>query len=315
MQCRLCGNTTNNTPYQVREMMLGTRDTFNYFQCSACECLQIATIPTTMDRYYPNTYYSFSELGESSSGLLKKIRNKLLELRDLYAITGKGLLGHMLSVFRPFSELQALIPYGVTRTTSILDVGCGTGHYLYKLKQYGFSNLLGVDPYLKETIDYPNGLSIKKSELSEIQGSWDVIMLHHSLEHMEEQSKTLEKIASLLTKDGICLIRIPTVTSEPWEHYRENWVHLDPPRHFFLHSHKSLRMIAEHAGLSVISITSDSNAFSFYGSEFYLRDIPATQWTEEAFTPTERKAFAQHAKKINKSGRGDTIAVILKKQP
>lgn len=315
MPCKLCGNTVNNTPYKVREMMLGTRDIFDYFQCGECKCLQIASIPDNMDKYYPKTYYSFSGVEENkSNNIIKKIRNKLMKLRDMYAITNKGTLGRLLYTFRPFTELRALAPYKTNKTTSILDVGCGTGGYLYKLKECGFLNLLGVDPYLKNTINYKNGLTIKKADLSEIEGLWDVIMLHHSLEHMEKQIETLTKIKSLLKDNGICLIRIPTVTSDPWEYYKENWVHLDPPRHFFIHSHQSITMVAEKSGLSVISITSDANAFSFYGSEFYKRNIPATEWKEDAFTKEERRIFAKRAKDINNANRGDTIAIILRKK-
>lgn len=315
MECKLCGNTTNNTAYHVKEMLLGTKDQFEYFQCGSCECLQIATIPANMSRYYPETYYSFSEIEQSPiMGLRQKLRGKFVKLRDMYAITNKGMLGRFLYSMKPFVELRGLALCNITKETSILDIGCGAGHYLYKLRGYGFKNLLGVDPYLEKTIEYKNDLTIKKADLSEMDGKWDVIMLHHSLEHMEKQTETLQKIASLLNDDGLCLIRIPTVSSEPWDTYRGNWVHLDPPRHFFLHSHKSLKLVAEQSGLSVISITSDANPFSFYGSEFYKRGIPATEWREDTFNPSERKEFARRAKEINSKGRGDTIAVILRKK-
>jgi SAM-dependent methyltransferase len=315
MPCKLCGNTVNNTPYRVREMMLGTRDTFDYFQCGECLCLQITNVPNNMNKYYPKTYYSFGGVEENkTNNTLKKIYNKLIKFRDMYAITNKGLVGYVLYKLRPFTELRTLAQYNITKTTSILDIGCGTGHYLYKFKEYGFTNLLGVDPFINETINYKNGLTIKKTNISEIDGSWDVIMLHHSLEHMENQVETLKKITSLLKDNGICLIRIPTVSSDLWETYKENWVHLDAPRHFFLHSHKSLKLVAEKAGLLVESITSDANAFSFYGSEFYLQNIPSTKWTEEAFTKKERRIFKKRAEEINKSGRGDNIAVILRKK-
>jgi SAM-dependent methyltransferase len=237
-----------------------------------------------------------------------------MKKRDMYAITNEGILGQALYALRPFTELRALSSQKITKSSSILDIGCGTGHYLYKLNGYGFTNLLGADPYLKETITYKNGLTIKKADISEITGTYDVVMLHHSLEHMENQRETMQTIASLLNDTGFCLIRIPTVSSVPWELYRENWVHLDPPRHFFLHSHKSLTMIAEEAGLAVVSITSDATPFSFYGSEFYKRGIPASEWTEETFSEAERKDFAKRAREINKSNHGDTIAVILKKK-
>jgi predicted SAM-dependent methyltransferase len=267
-----------------------------------------------MSRYYPNTYYSFSELEEAlEESPIKRLKGMLIKSRDMYAVTNKGVLGSLLYSMRPFTELRGLSNHKVTKNTSILDVGCGTGHYLYKLKKYGFRNLLGADPYLQETITYNNGLTIKKAELSDIGGMWDIIMLHHSLEHMEEQRGTLVRIFEMLQPGGMCLIRIPTVTSLPWEEYRENWVHMDPPRHFFLHSHESISNLAQGAGFIVESITSDSTPFSFYGSEFYKKNIPATEWKEDAFSKNEREQFVKRTKEMNKHNRGDTIAVILRK--
>lgn len=314
MPCKLCGNTAGNTSYRAKEMLLGTRDEFDYFQCGACKCLQISTIPPDMGKYYPNTYYSFSELEEArEEAPLKRFKKALVKSRDMYAITGKGVLGFLLYSMRPFTELRGLSRHKLHKSTSILDVGCGSGHYLYKLKSYGFDNLLGVDPYLAEDITYKNGLTIKKGELADIEGSFDIIMLHHSLEHMEDQKGTLARIFEMLKPNGMCLIRIPTVSSLPWETYRENWVHMDPPRHFFLHSHESISAVAMEAGFTVESITSDATPFSFYGSEFYKRGIPATEWREETFSKKERKGFEENTKRMNKDNRGDTIAVILRK--
>ena len=34
--CRVCGHPGPHATFQVREMMLGTRDVFDYFECSGC---------------------------------------------------------------------------------------------------------------------------------------------------------------------------------------------------------------------------------------------------------------------------------------
>jgi hypothetical protein len=60
MKCAICGNETNNKPFILKEMMFGFRDEFEYFQCSACFCLQIKNIPGSLEKYYPKNYYSFS---------------------------------------------------------------------------------------------------------------------------------------------------------------------------------------------------------------------------------------------------------------
>jgi hypothetical protein len=57
-KCRVCDNESGNKVYIVPEMMYGTGETFIYFQCSQCMCLQIADIPSDMTAYYPRDYYT-----------------------------------------------------------------------------------------------------------------------------------------------------------------------------------------------------------------------------------------------------------------
>jgi SAM-dependent methyltransferase len=49
-----------------------------------------------------------------------------------------------------------------------------------------------------------------------------------------------EAAASLLACKGIIVVRIPAVSSYAWERYGVAWMQLDAPRHFFLHSPKSM---------------------------------------------------------------------------
>mgnify|MGYP000938470375 CR=1 FL=1 len=40
--------------YVAREMMIGMREEFRYFQCANCDCLQIEEVPVNMDKFYPS---------------------------------------------------------------------------------------------------------------------------------------------------------------------------------------------------------------------------------------------------------------------
>lgn len=298
----------------MREMAFGTREKFNYFQCANCKCLQISEFPSDINRHYPKNYYSFNATTDQPvTTFTQKLRHKLIEYRDMYAITGKGFAGRILNTIKPSIELQTLRPYLITPSTSFLDIGCGNGALLSKLQSYGFIKLLGIDPYIEKTIHYQGGLDILKDTADHAPGKWDVVMLHHALEHMPDQVAALRTVAEKLSPEGLCLIRIPTVSSYAWEHYRDNWVHLDAPRHFFLHSHKSLELVAKQAGLTIESIISDTSEFSFYGSESYIRNIPSFEFDTTSFSKAGMRAFRKQANQLNKESKGDTIAVILKR--
>ncbi len=302
-------------PIYAKEMMFGTMEEFLYFECKECGCLQIKKIPTNIDSYYPRGYYSYNPFRRKGI-----IISELIKLRNKYAIFGKGFGGKVLQHFHTNYKLLSLSPLSLSRNARILDVGCGVGEVLLSLREMGFTNLLGVDPFLADDLIYENGLRIMKRSLDEIKGEWDLIMFHHSFEHLPNPLATLEFVRSVLSDNGWCVIRIPTVSSFAWGKYRENWVELDAPRHLFLHSVKSMKMLAMQANLQLIDIIYDSTAFQFWGSEQYLRGIPLDSKNSYAINPKnsifskkEIRSFEREAKNLNKQEKGDRAVFYFKK--
>jgi len=315
MECKICGNNDDNRPYKPREMMLGLRDEHSYFECAKCGCLQIESVPENLPTYYPENYYSYKKTG--TSNLLKK---QLIRFRDQYAVAGKSLIGHLIYFSSPEPKLNTLKSLNLEKTSRIMDVGCGAGNLLYSLKEIGFENLLGIDPFNDDDIKYENGLTIEKKSLHEVNGEWDLIMFHHSFEHVYDQHEVLQKVHKLLASNGSCLIRIPTVSSYAWMHYGLDWVQLDAPRHLFLHSVDSMRLLAEKNGFKLEHVLYDSNALQFWGSEQYKKDIPlrdkksyAESINNSIFTAKEIKTFEKRAKELNALNQGDQAAFYLKK--
>lgn len=319
MVCKICANEDANRRFEPREMMLGTRERFAYFQCAACECLQIASFPTDMARYYPSTYYSFAQAPiELYRSPLKRLVKKW---RDEYSITEKGLVGRQLYKKFPNAALHSLFHvYGLNKASRILDIGCGVGSLLYSLRENGFENVLGIDAYLQKDIVYANGLRILRRELEHVSGVWDLVMFHHVFEHLAAPLAALKHVIKLLPSGGTCLLRIPTVSSYAWAQFGVNWVQLDAPRHFFLHSMRSISILAHQAGFNVDNIVYDSTAFQFWGSEQYARDIPLSSEKSFAVNPAtsifsvaQVTRFETQAKQLNREQRGDSAAFYLTK--
>lgn len=317
MQCAICGNTKNNKIHIAKEMMLGIRDEHEYLECDACGCLHILNIPDNLPAYYPDEdYYSYEQIKSH-----KGIKKLLVKLRDRYAATGSCFIGKLLNTFMPQSKLQTLQKTGISKHSRILDVGCGAGHLLHSLQETGFDNLLGIDPFNAKDIHYENGLSIKKKSIHDMtENDWDLIMFHHSFEHVADQEETLSKAASMLKPGGTCLIRIPTVSSWAWQHYGVNWVQLDAPRHLYLHSIKSLQTLAEKMGLKLEDVVYDSFAFQLWGSNQYEKDTPlndegsyAVNPDKSPFTKENIAAFERKSAELNKNQQGDQAAFYLKK--
>lgn len=317
MECRICGNKKNNQTYQAREMMFGTREVFEYFQCSQCGCLQIKEYPSDMSRYYPRDYYSYSGTGIIHSCLIKKF---LIGLRNNYIATGRGLIGKLLNKKFPDQTLEFVIKLIAGHDRNVLDLGSGSGNMLYSLRELGFSKLLGADPFIENTIAYENGLKIIKSSIFEIGGTWDLITFLHSFEHLPFQVKTLQFVEKILSPEGICMISIPTVSSYAWNRYGVNWSQLDAPRHYYLHSLESMKTLAQKSGLEVYEVHYNSTAIQFWGSEQYLKDIPLhdkrsclSGLKNSLFKRREIKKYIARSEELNKNQQGDQAIFLLRK--
>lgn len=196
--------------------------------------------------------------------------------------------------------------------SSILDVGCGDGQLLVKLDRFGFKNLTGIDPFISDTITYNDRLTIHKKTIYDTVGQYDFIMFHHSFEHMDNPLLVFKDIYRLLKPGSFALIRIPISSSYAYRKYGRYWVQLDAPRHFFLHTVKSMSMLAEEANLKLFKIQYDSAYTQFTGSEKYLRNLSQKK-TDEIFTKKEIKFYKNLASHLNKINDGDSACFYLQK--
>lgn len=313
--CRVCGAAGDHARFEAREQMFGWGDRFGYFLCARCGCLQIEQVPADLARYYGNGYYSYG-----SPAYRNVLTAWLNGRRDAWAIGGASAIGQLLYRQRPRQDLLSLRRLKPSRDTRILDVGCGAGHFLYALRERGFNRLLGVDPFIDAPIRYPNGLVIERQDVAAVQGEWDVVTFHHSFEHIPDQQATLASAARLLAPGGVCVLRLPVVSSEAWRTYGVDWVQLDAPRHLYLHSVDSVRALAQQAGLRLEAVQHDSTAFQFWGSEQYRQGIAlrdprslAVNPASPLFSAAQRAAFERRAEAANAAQAGDQAAFYLRR--
>jgi len=186
------------------------------------------------------------------------------------------------------------------------------------MRRHGFNRLVGADPFIEADVAYEGGPTLLKRNVSEIEGGYDLIMMHHSFEHLPDPFRALLHLVSLLNAGGCLLIRTPLAGGFAWRTYGTNWVELDPPRHLFVHTLRSLQIIGERAGLVVRDVRYDSSELQFIGSEQYRRDIPL--WSSESYFSTgsstefssrDIEAMKLKARELNAAGDGDRGCVYL----
>ncbi len=315
MRCKICGSTNIGACIKARDLNYGRDGVFEYFQCRQCLCLQIKEIPNGLGRYYGKKYYSL-HMGRHQASLPEAMVAAFLKIRDKRLLSGKdGILKKLCCKLQPRAAYEYIYKICRNRNTPVLDVGCGDGYLLKMMHSIGYKNLTGADPYLLQ--EERGGVKLIRGDIFSIQGKYGLVMLHHSLEHMGRQREIFEKIAKLLKdKNSVCMVCVPVCTGYAFEKYRENWVQLDAPRHLFLHSPKSIRYLAAHAGMRVVKVIYDSNSFQFIGSEMYQKGIAGTERRKLKncllYAGKSVLKYSKMAEIMNEEKRGDQAVFILK---
>lgn len=311
--CRICGNVAGNQAVRAREMMFGLRESFDYFQCAACRCLQIRQIPADMARYYPDNYYSMQTRLPATPGA------GLAALVRMEAWLRRHVTNRIWGNTRRTRIFDWMHGTDTPRDAAILDVGCGRGKLLHELRALGFVDLTGADPFVAEATRHSNGIVIHKSELSALERKFDLIMMHHTFEHVPDPEATMRAAAERLVPGRYLLLRIPVADCYAWRHYGVNWFALDAPRHFYLHTERSIACLAERTGFSVERVVYDSGAHQFWGSEQYLRDIPHRSPTSHEdnpkgsmFSRAQIRDYERRSRALNVSGEGDSACFYLR---
>ncbi len=311
--CYVCGNEVDNKSHCVREMMHGSCDQFAYLECSACGCLQLMSRPSDLRKYYPSDYYSFSNHqpggGVPGAKLIRRFKNRL-------CFSDSALLRGAVDRFSPSRSLVSVASARPGHDARILDVGCGAGDLLRDLACLGFKNLLGIDAFLEA--DRPGPPPVRRARLEDLQGSvWDLIMFHHSFEHVPDPRSTLALTSELLRSGGLCLIRTPVIGAA-WQTYGVNWVELDAPRHFHVFSQRGLTLLAEGVGLTLANVRFDTSEFEFWGSELYKRGIVLNTAERHGlsnyFSARDMKRFRAQARVLNAEGRAGRAALLFRKK-
>ena len=92
----------------------------------------------------------------------------------------------------------------------LLDVGCGTGHHMARLRQRGYSvaGVDGSDEMLEHARTNNPGVTIEKSDVEHIpfgDGEFDFVLCVEVLRYLPDMSNCVREMARVLKRGGTCV--------------------------------------------------------------------------------------------------------------
>lgn len=308
--CAVCGGADDNRLHGARDFLHGVAGEFTYLECGRCGCLQIVNKPDDLSPYYPADYYSYNA-SPAPEGSVKR-RKFILRARHLAG--NPSFASRVLFFFDALrrrnnvpASLDGPLKAGVGKHEAILDVGCGAGRHLLELADAGFQHLTGVDLFINDGLRYPNGVTIHKKSLFDLENvRFDFISLYDSFEHMDNPLAVLRRLRELLNPGKTVLIKMPVADGHGWRHYGIHWFPLEAPRHLMIHSRKSMEILAEEAGLALERVELENPAHLLFKSEARLRG-------GAHLDRATRKRLRALADELQRQGRGDYGGFYLKR--
>jgi SAM-dependent methyltransferase len=235
--CILCGSS-EIIPFLKCTDKLVSKKEFGLSKCSSCGFIFTADPPSESEigHYYESDeYISHSDSGRSVLDKTYRFVRKIMLTR----------------------KRKLVIAGSRTAKGNILDIGCGTGHFLNAMKMSGWKTTgVEINKKARDHAIKAFGLDVVPPEsLGSLRDKdYDCITLWHVLEHFHQPFIYLSEIRRLLKPGGTVLIALPNSDSFDADHYGKNWAAYDVPRHLWHFSPVTFTLFAEKAGLRVTSL-------------------------------------------------------------
>ncbi|MFX0195832.1 MAG: class I SAM-dependent methyltransferase [Candidatus Hodarchaeota archaeon] len=263
--CLLCGSEGMFLYRHLRDRHFSVPGIWALMRCPKCRLVWLnpRPIPKAIGRLYEHYFThenSHSIVGATS--LRSIVRNTILGAnlgyKDLVREPWKKHMGKVLSWIKPIREMAeySVMTLEASEKGKLLDIGCGSGQFLAKMKDLGWE-VTGVEPD-KQAVKVARerfGLCVRQGMLEDHgfpNDTFQAITMNHVIEHLCDPIGTLQECERLLRPNGKLIIVTPNIESLESRLSGKTWLHLDPPRHLYLFSPRTLFACAERAKLRIL---------------------------------------------------------------
>jgi ubiquinone/menaquinone biosynthesis C-methylase UbiE len=236
-ECAFCGGNNNELLLEVCNTHGSYKisdDKFKLLKCRDCGLVYINPRPAMKEisKYYDSNYYSS---------------------KDIIRVFAERLFLHF------FVNIKKGMVLKFKKAGNILDIGCGDGGFLSVFSLDKNWKAYGVEPN-------PSGYALSREKLGEAvfnkelsdcnfpDAYFDVITMWHVLEHIYEPNSLLSEINRVLDNRGVFIVGIPNINGMGFKLAKENWFHLDAPRHLYHYDPRTVTKILIKNGFEVLKI-------------------------------------------------------------
>jgi SAM-dependent methyltransferase len=279
--CLLCGSQGKPLYSDLKDRMFAVPGNWSLKQCTNNDCGLCWLNPTPLEADIPQlyrAYYTHGDEGGSGQNLLARLR--VFFYSGYMAAT--YLPSNILGLRKAKQQISNMFLLDL-QPGKLLDVGCGSGHFLHRMYKLGWS-ATGLD-FDAKAIEYAKAqygsqLTVLATDLAGAKfagNSFNAVTMNHVIEHVPDPIELLREARRVLKTDGRLVVTTPNIRSFGHEKFRDCWRGLETPRHLQIFSLAALRECARKAGFTRIKvITSSANADIIIGGSFGFLEAKAT---------------------------------------
>ena len=272
--CVLCGGERFEDAVVGYDRVVPRREDFRYRRCLGCSLVALTPLPRDADLagLYPDDYAPHAASGRIAPGPRNAFER--FAARHRYAARQPRPVGLWEGLARVVARPMLRGVFDPRGADRMLDVGCGSGALLARHRALGWE-VQGVEPSERAVAACRSrDLPVEHGGLLDVSlpgRHFDVIALHHVIEHVPSPVDVLRRARSLLAPGGLVEVLTPNVASLGFRLYGSCWYALDAPRHLHLFDARCLARLAERAGLVVARVSSRPSARVLAASRHYAR--------------------------------------------
>jgi 2-polyprenyl-3-methyl-5-hydroxy-6-metoxy-1,4-benzoquinol methylase len=234
------------------------RNEWRFVECSCCQHVWLNPRPAIAELpvIYPPTYYAYD---------YEQNINPI-------AVWGKGVLDRL--------KFRGILKYLDTAPKSYCDVGCGSGRFLRLMHTKGVVKIRNYGLELEErSVEQlkKDGYQVFVERIEDCtripDGSLDLITMFHVIEHVDDPGKVIQKLARLLSDNGVIALETPNIDSLDARRFKTTyWGGYHIPRHWNLFKLETMQRLLSDHGLELVATKYQTgHSFWMYSNHHSIR--------------------------------------------